>query len=135
MKYLYVFKYDLSIAPEYRPDFRDSETAFAYYLKSKNIDIRLINLASNLEGLVIKGSVDYSLNKPVHKFSADKNAVLSRGGKGEGPDSESDTEEPPAHLRTAEENLLRKLAADSRPGRKYKAVKKYVKKYFSEFAW
>jgi len=131
---LYVFKYDLSIAPEYRPDFRDSETAFAYYLKSKNIDIRLINLASNLENLVIKGSVDYSLNKPVHRFSADKNAVLSRGG---GPDSddEEDEEEPPAHLRTAEENLMRKLSADSRPGKKYKAVKKYVKKYFSEFKW
>jgi hypothetical protein len=27
---LYVFKYDLSIAPEYRPDFHGAETAFAY---------------------------------------------------------------------------------------------------------
>ena len=166
---LYVFKYDLSIAPEYRPDFRDSETAFAYYLESKNIDVRLINLASHLENLVIKGSVDYSLNKPVHRFSADKNAVLSRGGNantdiywggsvrristgsegfsretdggslvGEwgGSDTDSENEEePPKHLRTAEENLLRKLTADSRPGKKYKAVKKYVKKYFSEFEW
>ena len=135
---LYVFKYDLSIAPEYRPDFHGSETAFEYYLKSKNIDIRLINLAANLENLVIKGSVDYRLNKPVHRFSTDNQVVLSRGGGGDADDdtdSDNEPEEPPKHLRTAEENLLRKLTADSVPGKKYKAVKKYIKKYFSEFEW
>lgn len=144
---LYGFKYDLSIAPEYRADFRGSETAFEYYLLSKNIDVRLIRLASNLETLAIKGSVDYKLNKNIHRFSSDADAELSKGGtptvKGGTPtvkgvdadDSEGEDEIPPVHLRTAEENLLRKLSEDSRPGKKYKAVKRYVDKYFSEYKW
>jgi hypothetical protein len=136
---LNVFKYDLSIAPEYRSEFHGAETAFAYYLQSKNIDVRLINLATNIENLAIKGSVDYRLNKPIHQFSTeDKSNSLMRGG-GEvfwgGADSESDDDIDLPHLRTAEENLLRKLSEDSRPGKKYKAVKKYIKKYFSEYKW
>lgn len=129
---LYVFKYDLSIDPEYRVDFRDADTAFAYYLKSKNIDIRLLNLFSNLENLAIKGSVDYRLNKPIHQFAVDGMAI----GGGRGDDTDSDDEEyPPKHMRTAEENLLLKLSESSRPGKKYRAVKRYIKKYFSEYKW
>ena len=152
---LYVFKYDLSIAPEYRADFRGSETAFEYYLLSKNIDVRLLRLASNLETLAIKGSVDYKLNKNIHRFSSDADAELSKGGTptvkggtptvkggtpykktgGDADDSDGEDEIPPVHLRTAEENLLRKLSEDSRPGKKYKAVRRYVEKYFSEYKW
>jgi len=143
---LYVMKYDLSIAPEYRPDFHGAETAFQYYLQSKNIDIRLLNLATSLEALAIKGSVDYRLNKPIHQFSADKDAVLSRGGSAMGDvywggasidnDSESDDDElPPKHLVAAEDNLRRKLSENSKPGKKYKAVKRYIKKYYSENRW
>jgi hypothetical protein len=147
---LYVMKYDLSIAPEYRPDFHGAETAFQYYLQSKNIDIRLLNLATSLEALAIKGSVDYQLNKPIHKFSADEGAVLSRGGGcgcensalkrlfgGAKSDDESDDddEEPPKHLVAAEENLRIKLLQNSKPGKKYKAVKRYIKKYYSENKW
>ena len=135
---LNVFKYDLSIAPEYRQDFNGAETAFAYYLQSKNIDIRLLNLATNIENLAIKGSVDYRLNKPIHRFSnanAEEDETAEMRG-GYGIDSEEEEEElAPTHLRTAEENLLRKLSEDSRPGKKYKAVKNYVKKYFSEYKW
>ena len=131
---LYVMKYDLSIAPEYRPDFHGAETAFQYYLQSKNIDIRLLNLATSLEKLAIKGSVDYRLNKPIHKFSAD-DVVLSRGGKPEDDsDGESD-DELPKQLVAAEEKLRIKLLQNSRPGKKYKAVKRYIKKYFSENTW
>ena len=148
---LYVMKYDLSIAPEYRPDFHGAETAFQYYLQSKDIDIRLLNLANSLETLAIKGSVDYRLNKPIHEFSADKNAVLSRGGSAHGDvywggarkgtndesdkDSDDELEQPPKQLVAAEENLRRKLSENSRPGKKYKAVKRYIKKYFSENKW
>jgi hypothetical protein len=119
---LYVFKYDLSIVPEYQADFHGAESAFQYYLQSKNVDIRLLNLATNIEDLAIKGSVDYLLNKPIHQFSADEGAVLSRGG--------SDTnDEPP------EDALMQKLSTDSRPGEKFNAVKKYVSKHFSQYTW
>jgi len=166
---LYVMKYDLSIAPEYRPDFHGAETAFQYYLQSKNIDIRLLNLATSLEALAIKGSVDYRLNKPIHQFSADENAALSRGGGDRNVDSnvdrsknsyvteiftggtnsdddnesEGEGEEEivvqgtkgPGGRVTAEENLRIKLMRNSKPGKKYKAVKRYIKKYFSENKW
>ena len=131
---LYVFKYDLTIAPKYRVDFRGAESAFAYYLLSKNIDVRFLRLSSSLEELAIKGSVDYSLNKNIHRFRSNSEVELTVGGD-PNIDSADEDERPPEHLRTAEENLLRKLSADSRPGKKYKAVKKYVKKYFSEFKW
>ena len=151
---LYVFKYDFAINPEYQVDFHGAKSSFEYYLQSKNVDIRLINLASNLENLAIKGSVDYQLNKPIHEFSADKNAVLSRGGgdscgqdsalrklftggkREEDSDDElEEDEQPPKPLIAAEENLRRKLHEDSKPGKKYSAVKKYIQKYFSEYEW
>ena len=131
---LNVFKYDLSIAPEYRQDFHGAETAFAYYLQSKNIDIRLLNLATNIENLAIKGSVDYRLNKPIHRFSvADESGEMRGGGDSDG--DEEDDDEKDNYKKTAEEILLRKLSEDSRPGKKYRAVKKYVKKYFREYKW
>ena len=132
---LYVFKYDLSIAPEYRVEFRGSETAFAYYLLSKNVDIRLLRLASNLENLAIKGSVDYELNKNIHRFSSQDKDALSRGGGGDGDDrSDSDSDEY-AGLPRAEHNLLKKIEERKRPGSVYRAFKRYAKKYYSENKW
>jgi len=135
---LYVFKYDLSIEPKYRADFHGAETAFQYYLQSKNVDIRLVNLMSNLENLAIKGSVDYKLNLPIHKFSSDDPDMMEGGNdmmEGGNEDDSDDDESSPTRLRTAEENLMRKLLRESRPGKKYRAVKKYIQKYFSEYTW
>jgi len=106
---LNVFKYDLSIDPELRADFQGAESAFGYYLKSKNIDIRLLNLTANLENLAITGSVDYELNKPIHEFAIS-------GGDGE-------------------TSILQHLSEASRPGEKYKAVTKYVQANFAQNKW
>ena len=143
---LYVFKYDLSIAPEYRVDFRGSETAFAYYLLSKNVDIRLLRLASNLESLAIKGSVDYELNKNIHRFSSDDKDALSRGGTalGErasswkvlgGGENDSDSDEDDQALPRAEHNLLKKIEERKRPGSVYRAFKRYAQKYYLDNKW
>ena len=141
---LYVFKYDISIPEKYQVDFNGAETAFDYYLQSKNIDLRLIKLASSLEKLVIKGSVDYKLNKPIHKFAVGDDTELSRGGDPEEHELVGGTESPPGKIYEmlpvtpvpAEENLRKKLEnMDSPPGSKYEAVKKYIKKYFSEYKW
>jgi hypothetical protein len=130
---LHVFKYDLSISEKYRTDFHGADSAFNYYLQSKNIDIRLVNLASNLENVVIKGSVDYKLNKPIHRFSVeDDDEEDMRGGAGDDDDDDDDDEEEVVH---AEERLREQLNKDSAPGKKYKAVKKYIKKYFGEYKW
>ena len=123
---LYVFKYDLAIAPEYRADFRGSETAFGYYLLSNNIDIRLLNLASNLERVAIEGSVDYKLNKNIHQFTA-TNGELSKGG-------DPDFVEGGAPMK-AEARLSLRLSKDSPPGEKHEYVAHYVDKYFGEYKW
>jgi hypothetical protein len=134
---LYVFKYDLSIDPEYRADFRGSETAFAYYLLSKNVDIRLLRLASNLERVAIKGSVDYELNRNIHEFSTEDDNALSRGGKASSDKggADSDSEDELCDLPKAEHRLLKKMEARKRPGSVHNAFKKYVRRYFSDNEW
>lgn len=66
---LHVFIYDLSIPEKIQGSLLDSKTAIDLYLKSLNLDIRLLNFTSDLEEKTILGSVDYELNKNVHSFS------------------------------------------------------------------
>ena len=66
---LHVFVYDLSIHETIQNSFLDSKTAFELYLKSLNLDMKLINFTSHMEKVSIFGSVDYELNKAVHEFS------------------------------------------------------------------
>ena len=150
---LYVFKYDLTIAEKYRPDFRGAESAFAYYLLSKNVDLRQIRLASNLEELAIKGSVDYNLNRNIHLFSAD-GAELSKGGKT--PYYEDNDDETYGDDKKRQEDnilgprqddniisprqednilILSKIAESKRPGEKHKAIQRYIDTHFSQYKW
>jgi hypothetical protein len=119
---LHVFKYDISISEKYQVEFHGATSGFNYYLQSKNVDIRLVNLASNLERVAIKGSVDYKLNKPIHRFSVDQ-------------DDDDEISGGSTELIPAEERLRERLEKDSAPGKKYKAIKKYIDKYFSEYKW
>ena len=66
---LHVFVYDLSIPEAIQKSFLDSKTAFELYLKSLNLDMKLINFTNHLETTSMFGSVDYELNKDVHEFS------------------------------------------------------------------
>ena len=127
---LYIFKYDLSIDPKYRPDFHDAETAFQYYLQVKNIDIRLLNLVTNLENLAIRGSVDYELNKPIHNFSADERAKLSRGG-----DTSPSLEEETPEFMLPEDQLRVNLLQSDLPGERFKVFEEYIETHFSKNTW
>lgn len=66
---LHVFVYDISIPRELQDKFQDAHSAFDYYLKSLNMDMKLMNFSSDLEKIAIRGAVDYKLNKAVHEFS------------------------------------------------------------------
>ena len=70
---LHVFVYDLEVPEKYKPMFLNSDTTFDLYMKSINIDFRLINFASEMEELSVYGSVDYELNQNIHHFSIDNN--------------------------------------------------------------
>ena len=66
---LKVFVYDLEIPARLSKGLMDSKTVFDMYIKSLNLDIRLLNFAHELERTVVFGSVDYELNKNIHSFS------------------------------------------------------------------
>ena len=75
---LHVFIYDITIPDQLKDNFLDAETAFDFYMKSLNMDMKLVNFAEDIEQTAIFGSVDYELNKPVHEFST---AMLGGGPK------------------------------------------------------
>jgi len=66
---LHVFVYDLQIPEKLQGSFMGTKTAIELYLKSMNLDIRLLKFASDLEKTTVVGSVDYDLNKNIHSFS------------------------------------------------------------------
>ena len=73
---LYVYIYDLSIPPIMQSAFLQSSSAFDFYLKSMNLDLRLYNFMDDLEKMTILGSVDYELNNEIHNFKPTKNSIL-----------------------------------------------------------
>ena len=70
---LYVNIYDLTIPDMVSFKYLNSHSVHEMYLKALGIDVRMINLASDVERLYMKGAVDHDLNVPIHDF-----------GKGEG---------------------------------------------------
>jgi superfamily II DNA or RNA helicase len=67
---LNVFLYDVSVPEEYRYITR-ANSLFSSFMLNKGIDLRQLVLAEELERLYIAGSVDYELNKNIHKFKAE----------------------------------------------------------------
>ena len=65
---LNVYIYDLIIPEQLSSSFVNSTSAFDLYLKTMNIDFRLLNFQHDLENVSIQGSVDYDLNHQIHNF-------------------------------------------------------------------
>lgn len=65
---LHVNIYD-SIIPEVVSfKYKDSRSVHEMYLKALGIDVRMLNLVSDMENLYAKGAVDHDLNVPIHDF-------------------------------------------------------------------
>lgn len=131
---LHVFVYDLQIPEKLQGSFMGTKTAIELYLKSMNLDIRLLKFASDLEKTTIVGSVDYELNKNIHSFSIPMVSLNEN-------DSIND------HLPVGKEVLydggankliIREgppivLPEPKRLG--YEDMRKYIKEQFGEFKW
>jgi len=65
---LQVMLYDVEI-PQNLEEELQSKTLYELFLKNSNIDLRKIAFTDELESVSIQGSVDYLLNKAVHRFA------------------------------------------------------------------
>lgn len=66
---LHVNIYDLEIPEFVSFKYMGAKTVHEMYLKALGIDMRLNNLAVDMERVYIKGAVDHDLNLPIHEFS------------------------------------------------------------------
>ncbi len=66
---LYVNIYDSVFDAGTEFKFNDAKTVHELYLKSMGIDLRMLNLAVDMERVYISGAVDHDLNKNIHEFS------------------------------------------------------------------
>lgn len=132
---LHVFIYDLYIPNKLTPSMLGAKTAMELYLKSMNLDIRLLNFTSDLEDKTILGSVDYDLNKNVHSFSIpnfteeeeQESAVREIVHGGAGIDVQQ--------IITLSD-IMRSIVSDTSSQRLgHDKMREHIKKYYSEFAW
>jgi hypothetical protein len=132
---LHVFIYDVEIPEQLRYQTYGTETLFDLYLKSMNIDLRLINFQHDLERATIYGSVDYELNRPIHTF------VISGNMEGGNPSANTKKriiirEDLPVL------NLPEQISELTFPPRNpnaqpmdHDAMRQYVRRHFSVFKW
>jgi hypothetical protein len=66
---LYVNIYDSAIPEETQFKFMGGQTIHHMYLTSLGLDMRMLELAADMDRVYIKGAIDYYLNKPIHDFS------------------------------------------------------------------
>jgi hypothetical protein len=66
---LHVFVYDLEIQEKLHKTFLGAKTTMELYLKTMDLDFRILNFAHDLERTSIAGAVDHDLNVNVHSFS------------------------------------------------------------------
>lgn len=111
---LHVFIYDLEFPKKYKSNFLNSDTAFELYMKSLNIDARLMNFTSELEEVSVYGSVDYELNQNVHRFTIDQDS-----------DSDDDSE------RIYGGNKMIR----NKTGSKFQQIRDLVNDQFRQFTW
>ena len=66
---LYVNIYDSSIPEDVQFKYMGGKTVHHMYLTALGLDMRMIELAADMERVYVEGAVDYYLNKPIHEFS------------------------------------------------------------------
>jgi hypothetical protein len=104
-----------------------AETAMDLYLKAMNLDVRLLNFASDLEKNTIFGSVDYELNENVHNFAVaeeEEDEAIIVGG---GPKLRV-LNKPPKIVNTQEI-----VGLNGRLG--FHGTRRFIRDRYGEFAW
>ena len=116
---LHVFIYDLEFPKKYKSKFLNSDTAFELYMKSINIDARLMNFTSELEEATVYGSVDYELNQNIHRFTIDD------------ADSDDDDERLYGGIKGGSGPKVNKKKGHS----KFQEMRDFVESNFKQFTW
>jgi hypothetical protein len=89
---LEVFQYDVEIPEEHEHIFgnaKNLDTLFDLFLENSDIDKRLLVLADELDKYTIIGSVDYELNKNIHRFKIEDDEEIVHHFEFSGGDSSS----------------------------------------------
>jgi len=121
---LHVFVYDLEIPDALQSSLLDAKSTFDLFMKSMNVDIRLINFGYDIERLSVVGSVDYELNQAVHNFSVnleddDEEDEVIFGGK---------------HLKYGQ--VKGQSVKQDRSGRMtFQKMRTYIKDNFGQYKW
>ena len=133
---LHVFIYDLSIPETIQKSFLDSKSAFDLYLKSLNLDMKLLNFTHHLEETSIFGSVDYELNKAVHEFSI---SSQSGGGPKRMPSKLIIKGTPIVVNPGSDETIIlpsgKEVKGYSLKNMDFTTMRKYIKDHFSNAKW
>jgi len=139
---LHVFIYDLSIPEKLRTSFLNSGSAMDLFFKAMNINVQLINFASEIENTTIYGSVDYELNKNIHSFSIDFNDSDDE----ESLDSDDEFEVlngpikklrgggPKLKIRNREPIVISNSQPEFIP-LNFEQMRKYIQDHFHQYSW
>ena len=139
---LHVQIYDATFPEELRFRFFGATTAHELYMKALGIDMRLYNLAMEMEDACKEGAVDSELNRSVHEFSIpprSRSHSRSRSNSQSGgrPSSSESMESMLLMDATvpATDSLVELLLAESEPPATHEAMQKYVRDKFSQYKW
>jgi len=150
---LHVFVYDLSIPEQMRSQFLDTSSTFELYLKSLNMDLRMVRFTADLEKTSIYGAVDHELNQEVHQFSitdaAGDEGEQTGGGAKKKPKIVVDYDLPPIVINTQEDSVAfmndpemqitlpsgQIVSGTELKTMDFHQMRNYIRKYFRDSAW
>jgi hypothetical protein len=148
---LYVFVYDLEIPEPLQKTLLASSSAFELYKKALKLDTRLLNFNYDIERVLITGSVDYELNKPVHNFSLgqpDDETDLSLSTSSPSTSSLSTssptmsaiskgsmTDSKPEFKGGAKRHIRYDSEGNARSTMGYDEMRDYIHAYYRQFTW
>jgi superfamily II DNA or RNA helicase len=114
---LYVFIYDISVPEVLQPTFLNAGNGIDLFLKSKNIDLKQLYFANQLEELSIFGAVDYELNRGIHQFR------ISENMEGGAPKLKIRKDIPPL------------IIDRQRTETGFENVREWIREHYGQFSW
>ena len=137
---LHVFIYDLEIPEPLQKTLLSSSSAFELYKKALNVDVRLLNFNYDIERVLIIGSVDYELNKPVHNFSLRQSndtsdSFISSPSNISPVSIGSVTDREPNYKGGAKKHIRYDYEGNERSTMGYDEMRNYIHAYYRNFTW
>ena len=130
---LHVFVYDYEFPEKLRPSLLNTTTGIELYMKSMNMDFRLLNFTYDIENIIIEGSVDYDLNKNIHSFSISDTSTKTGGTSGiSGISGGTNKISTTSKRENPVLDVIQNIPAEPM---KFKEHQKYIAENFGDYAW